>query len=85
MAAGCGAARSWGCVAAEASRFPTECAGDALAQFDGSEPDTTTEHQQLWVDAVSYFSRANLEFESVKLCNFWLYLVIITGDTKGTM
>jgi hypothetical protein len=42
MAAGCGAASSWGCAAAEVSRFPTECAGDALAQFDGNEPDKQT-------------------------------------------
>ena len=28
-----------GCAAAEESRLPTECAGDALAQLVGSEPD----------------------------------------------
>jgi hypothetical protein len=44
IAAGCGAASSWGravvgCAAAEESRLPTECAGDALAQLVGSEPD----------------------------------------------
>jgi hypothetical protein len=44
MAAGCGAARSCGravvgCAAAEERRLPTECAGDALAQLVGREPD----------------------------------------------
>lgn len=43
MAAGCGAASSWGkavvdCAATDVRRFPTECAGDPLAQLVGSEP-----------------------------------------------
>jgi hypothetical protein len=41
MAAGCGAASSWGKAVvgcADERRFPTECAGDPLAQLVGSEP-----------------------------------------------
>jgi hypothetical protein len=42
IAAGCGAASSWGKAvadcAADVRRFPTECAGDPPAQLVGSEP-----------------------------------------------
>lgn len=51
MAAGCGAARSCGravvgCAAAEESRLPTECAGVALEQLVGSEPDGKRKSRQ---------------------------------------
>jgi hypothetical protein len=63
MAAGCGAARSWGravvgCAAAEVSRFPTECAGDALAQLVGSEPGRNKNYYmliKLWADTALFF------------------------------